>query len=100
MRSGDEPCYACRSRRTSTTSAGSTPVPCSPWRRCPEASLFRTAFDAKRFYPIVGEMGIRFVAPAKTATIVDARMADDEIERATADLEAREVKVRVGADSL
>ena len=53
----------------------------------PGGVLFGSAFDVTRFYPIVGELGIRFVAPAKTATLVDARMGDEEIARITAELE-------------
>jgi thioesterase domain-containing protein len=55
----------------------------------PGGVLFGGAFDITRFYPIVGEMSIRFVAPATTATTVDARMSDEEVERVTAELEAR-----------
>lgn len=54
----------------------------------PGGSLFAGAFDLSRFYPIVGEVKIRFVEPARTSVLVDARMSDEEIERVTADLEA------------
>lgn len=53
----------------------------------PGGVLFGGAFDVSRFYPIVGEMSIRFVRPAMTRVLVDARMSDDEIERVTAELE-------------
>lgn len=53
----------------------------------PGGVLFLSAFDVSRFYPIVGEMKIRFAKPAMTGVLVDARMADDEIERVTAELE-------------
>jgi acyl-coenzyme A thioesterase PaaI-like protein len=53
----------------------------------PGGALFQSAFDTTRFYPIVGEMSIRFARPATTDVIVDARMADDEIERVGAELE-------------
>jgi thioesterase domain-containing protein len=53
----------------------------------PGGALFASAFDTKRFYPIVGDMSIRFVRPAMTAVTVDARMSDAEIERVTAELE-------------
>ena len=50
--------------------------------------MFGSAFDITRFYPIVGEMSIRFAKPARGAVTVDARMGEDEIARVTADLEA------------
>jgi thioesterase domain-containing protein len=53
----------------------------------PGGVLFLSAFDVSRFYPVVGEMRIRFVQPALTAVTVDARMSEDEIERVAADLE-------------
>jgi acyl-coenzyme A thioesterase PaaI-like protein len=53
----------------------------------PGGVLFTSTFDVRRFYPIVGEMSIRFTQPARTAVTVDARMDDAEIERITADLE-------------
>ena len=55
----------------------------------PGGVLFGSAFDVSRFFPIVGELSIRFTAPAKTATLVDARMSDEEINRVTAELEER-----------
>jgi acyl-coenzyme A thioesterase PaaI-like protein len=54
----------------------------------PGGVLFASAFDLTRFYPIVGDLRIRFATPARTSVLVDARMGDDEIERVTADLEA------------
>ena len=53
----------------------------------PGGVLFMSAFDVSRFYPIVGEMSIRFSRPAMTAVTVDARMSDAEIDRVTAELE-------------
>lgn len=53
----------------------------------PGGVLFLSAFDVSRFYPIVGEMSIRFLKPAMTAVTVDARMSDAEIERVAAELE-------------
>ncbi|MFA5886053.1 MAG: PaaI family thioesterase [Acidimicrobiia bacterium] len=55
----------------------------------PGGVLFGSAFDISRFYPIVGDMSIRFVKPAMTDVTVDARMTDEEIERVTAELEER-----------
>lgn len=54
----------------------------------PGGVLFLSTFDMSRFYPIVGEMKIRFAQPALTDVMVDARMSEAEIERVTGDLEA------------
>ena len=54
----------------------------------PGGILFVSAFDVSRFYPIVGDLDIRFRKPATTSVLVDARMAEDEIDRVSADLEA------------
>ena len=51
--------------------------------------LFGGAFDMTRFYPIVGEMKVRFAKPATSSLLVDARMTDDEIERVAADLDEK-----------
>src|ERR1041384_3624142 len=51
----------------------------------PGGVLFGSAFDISRFYPVVGDLQIRFVRPARTAVTVDARMTEDEIARVTAD---------------
>lgn len=54
----------------------------------PGGVLFMSAFDVTRFYPVVGEVNIRFAAPVSGAALVDARMTDEEIERVAGDLEA------------
>ena len=53
----------------------------------PGGVLFGSAFDITRFYPIVGDMSIRFAKPAMSAVTVDARMTEDEVDRVTAELE-------------
>ncbi len=53
----------------------------------PGGVLFGSAFDLSRFYPIVGDVNIRFSKPARTAVLVDARMSEDEIARVTAELD-------------
>jgi thioesterase domain-containing protein len=53
----------------------------------PGGVLFLSAFDVSRFYPIVGDLQIRFLRPAMTDVTVDARMSEDEIARVTGDLE-------------
>lgn len=55
----------------------------------PGGVLFASAFDFSRFYPIVGELKIRFARPAMTSVLVDARMTDEEIDRVTAELEEK-----------
>jgi thioesterase domain-containing protein len=54
----------------------------------PGGVLFGSAFDISRFYPVVGDLQIRFVRPARTAVTVDARMTEEEIDRITAELES------------
>ena len=54
----------------------------------PGGSLFLSAFDIKRFYPIVGELCVRYVAPATTSVLVEGLMREEEIERVTAELES------------
>jgi len=53
----------------------------------PGGILFSGAFDVARFYPIVGDMKVRFVQPATTSLLVDARMSDAEIDRVAAELD-------------
>ena len=55
----------------------------------PGGVLFGSAFDLTKYYPVVGEMSIRFRSPAWGAVMVDARMTDDEIARVDADLAAK-----------
>jgi thioesterase domain-containing protein len=47
----------------------------------PGGSLFFSAFDVTKCYPIVTEMSIKFLKPAKTAVTVEATLSDEEIER-------------------
>ncbi|MBD2837371.1 YiiD C-terminal domain-containing protein [Pseudomonas sp. JM0905a] len=47
----------------------------------PGGALFLTSFDARRFYPIVKEMNLRFRRPAKGDITVDARIDQAEITR-------------------
>lgn len=55
----------------------------------PGGTLFGSAFDTKRFYPIVGELSIRYKKPAMGDAYVVAQLADDEIERITTELEEK-----------
>ncbi|WP_371231326.1 YiiD C-terminal domain-containing protein [Pseudomonas sp. QE6] len=47
----------------------------------PGGVLMMTSFDARRFYPIVKEAGLRFLRPAASDVTVDARLSEDEIRR-------------------
>lgn len=49
----------------------------------PGGVLFMSAFDMSKFYPIVAEMNIKFLKPAKTDIYVEARLSDEEIARIT-----------------
>lgn len=51
----------------------------------PGGAIFVTSFDAKRFYPIVKDMSIRFRRPAKTDVTVEVRLD----ETAAAEIQAR-----------
>lgn len=53
----------------------------------PGGSLFLSAFDRSRFFPIVGDLNLRFLAPATTSVLVDARMSSSEMERVASELE-------------
>jgi acyl-coenzyme A thioesterase PaaI-like protein len=54
----------------------------------PGGALFLTSFDARRFYPVVKEMNLRFRRPAKGDITVDARIDTEEITRIQRDAEA------------
>ena len=54
----------------------------------PGGALFLTSFDARRFYPIVKEMNLRFRRPAKGDITVDARIDQAEITRIQNEAEA------------
>ena len=47
----------------------------------PGGALFLTTFDISRFYPVVKEMTIRFVKPAKTDVTIEMIMPVSEAER-------------------
>jgi len=54
----------------------------------PGGALYLTTFDVSNFYPIIKEMTIRFVAPAKTDVTVEMYLPKEEASRIEA--EARE----------
>jgi len=51
----------------------------------PGGAIFATSFDAKRFYPIVKDMSIRFRRPAKTDVTVEVRLSEED----AAEIQAR-----------
>ncbi len=44
----------------------------------PGGAIFATSFDAKRFYPIVRDMSIRFRRPARTDVTVEVRLDEKQ----------------------
>ena len=54
----------------------------------PGGALYLTTFDVSNFYPIIKEMTIRFVAPAKTDVTIEMYLPKEEASRIEA--EARE----------
>jgi thioesterase domain-containing protein len=53
----------------------------------PGGALFFSAFDVTKCYPIVTEMSIKFLKPAKTAVTVESRISEEEIARVTKEVE-------------
>lgn len=47
----------------------------------PGGVLTMTSFDARHFYPIVKESGLRFLRPAASDVTVDAYLSEAEIQR-------------------
>lgn len=47
----------------------------------PGGVLMLTSFDARRFYPIVKEAGLRFLRPAASDVTVEAQLSEEEIQR-------------------
>jgi len=55
----------------------------------PGGVLCLTAFDTTRYYPLLKDLGLKFVALATTDLTVEARWTDDDIDRMTAEVEER-----------
>jgi len=53
----------------------------------PGGALFLSTFDVSRFYPVVKEMTIKFVKPAKTDVTVEMVMSVSEVKRIEAEAE-------------
>jgi len=47
----------------------------------PGGALFLTTFDTSRYYPIVKEMTIRFLRPARSDVSIDITISDEEVRR-------------------
>lgn len=47
----------------------------------PGGALFLTSFDPTRYYPIIKEMTIRFLKPARTDVTVELTMGEEEVRR-------------------
>jgi len=54
----------------------------------PGGTIFITSFDAKRFYPIVKDLQIRFRRPAMSDITVEVRISEEEIARIEAEADA------------
>jgi len=54
----------------------------------PGGALFLTTFDIEKYYPVVKEINIRFRRPATGDVTIEMAMAQDEIGRINAEVEA------------
>ena len=54
----------------------------------PGGALYLTTFDTRRFIPIVTEMSIKFVKPAKGTVSIEIAMPDERIAELEAEAEA------------
>ena len=53
----------------------------------PGGALFLTTFDVSRFYPVIKEMTLRFIKPAKTDVIIEMVMSVSEAKRIVSEAE-------------
>ncbi len=53
----------------------------------PGGALYLTSFDAKRFYPVIKEMNLRFRRPASSDILIEASLSAGEIERIQSEAE-------------
>ena len=53
----------------------------------PGGAIFATSFDARRFYPIVRDMSVRFRRPAKTDITVEVRLDEERAAAIAAEAE-------------
>ena len=54
----------------------------------PGGAVFMSAFDGKKYYPIVNDMKIRFRRPAKTDITVEVRITPEQVAEIQAEAEA------------
>ena len=55
----------------------------------PGGAIFLSAFDPRRFYPIVKDMQIKFVKPAMTDITVEVRLSEEEAEKIAAEADEK-----------
>ncbi|MCX5873162.1 MAG: YiiD C-terminal domain-containing protein [Deltaproteobacteria bacterium] len=55
----------------------------------PGGALFYTSFDETKFYPVVKEMLITFLRPARTDVSIEISLSEEEINRITAEAEEK-----------
>lgn len=55
----------------------------------PVGALYLTTFDASKYYPIIKEMTIQFVRPAKTDATIELVMPEAEAQRIQAEVDAK-----------
>ncbi len=53
----------------------------------PGGALFLTTFDVSRFYPVIKEMTLRFIKPAKTDVTIGMVMSVSEVKRIVSEAE-------------
>jgi len=56
----------------------------------PGGALFLTTFDVSRFYPVIKEMTIRFIKPAKTDVTIGMVMSVSEAKRIVSEGEIKD----------
>jgi acyl-coenzyme A thioesterase PaaI-like protein len=54
----------------------------------PVGALYLTTFDVSKYYPIIKEMTIRFVRPAKTDATIELVISEKEVQRIQAEAQA------------
>jgi thioesterase domain-containing protein len=55
----------------------------------PVGALYMTTFDVSKYYPIVKEMDIRFVRPAKSNVTIELTMSEEEVIRVQAEVDEK-----------
>ncbi|MDQ7782904.1 MAG: YiiD C-terminal domain-containing protein [Desulfomonilaceae bacterium] len=55
----------------------------------PVGALYLTTFDVSKYYPIIKEMTIQFVRPAKTDATIELVISEEEVRRIQAEVDAQ-----------